>query len=222
MGISSNFLHFILLFIVLLFLRVLYLVFLVMTNKREAQRKRQSHESVKTLIVIGSGGHTTEMLRLVCSLNSFRYSPRIYVMASSDIWSEQKINDHEEKWKRRTGHSTYSIVKIPRSRSVHQSYSTSVVTFLYSTLYTVPIMLWHNPDIILCNGPGTCIPVCLVAFFMRCLFLSNNVILFIESICRVKALSLSGKILHFFADKILVQWPDLLSMYSRAQYIGRV
>ena len=43
-----------------------------------------------------------------------------------------------------------------------------------------------------------------------------------ESIARVKSLSLSGKLLYPIADKFMVQWPDLLSKYPRAKYVGFV
>lgn len=205
----------------LFFVRVLYLMYMTCKSRRNNQPMRQQNDPIKTVIVIGSGGHTTEMLNLVQSLKPTRYSPRIYIMASSDSWSENKIIDCEKKFKSRGVDSEYSIIKIPRSRSVHQSYLTSILTSFYSILITLPIMLWHNPDLVLCNGPGTCIPVCFVAFIMRCLCISNNVIIFVESVCRVWSLSLTGKILHFFADEILVQWPELVSKCSKAKYLGR-
>ncbi|XP_036045182.1 UDP-N-acetylglucosamine transferase subunit ALG14 homolog isoform X3 [Onychomys torridus] len=51
-------------------------------------------ESLGLLIVAGSGGHTTEMLRLVGSL-SRAYSPRHYVIAESDGMSASKIHSFE-------------------------------------------------------------------------------------------------------------------------------
>lgn len=186
------------------------------TYFHKRKRPRISNRSVKTLIVIGSGGHTSEILKIVKHMNHSRYSPRVYVMASSDSWSENRIKDVERN------SEDYKLVKIPRSRNVHQSYITSVVTTLYSILYSLPVLFYHNPDLILCNGPGTCIPICLVAFFMRVIRYSNNVIIFIESICRVKTLSLSGQIMRFFADEMLVQWPELQKKYSETKYIGRL
>lgn len=43
----------------------------------------QGH-TVKTLMVLGSGGHTGEMLQLVKALDPSLYTPRIYVTADSD------------------------------------------------------------------------------------------------------------------------------------------
>lgn len=41
-----------------------------------------------------------------------------------------------------------------------------------------------------------------------------------ESFARVTALSLSGKILIYFADRFLVQWPELAKRYPKAEYVG--
>ncbi|XP_016834932.1 UDP-N-acetylglucosamine transferase subunit ALG14 homolog isoform X4 [Cricetulus griseus] len=53
-----------------------------------------SRESLTPLIVAGSGGHTTEILRLVGSLSG-AYSPRHYVIADSDEMSAKKIESFE-------------------------------------------------------------------------------------------------------------------------------
>ena len=180
---------------------------------------------VHTAVIIGSGGHTTEMLRLVKNINFVNYSPRTYIMASTDTTSEVKIREleiektdpHREKL-----NESFEIITIPRSRHVGQSYITSVFTTLYSLIFSFPLMFYKRPKLILCNGPGTCIPICAVAFIMRLLCMTETKIVFVESICRVKSLSLSGKILLLFADEILVQWPELQKTYTRTKFIGRL
>lgn len=176
---------------------------------------------IKTLLCIGSGGHTTEILKLTSSLDHNLYKPRRYIMADNDISSETKI-DHLENNVYKANKTHYEIVKIPRSRIVGQSYFSSIFSTLYSILYCIPIVARIKPELILCNGPGTCIPICLVAFAMRLFFISDCRIVFIESICRVKSFSLSGKILMYFADNIVVHWEDLLKFCKRADYLGQL
>lgn len=207
---------------VLLFvIRLLKVMFDTRYSRRETF-KRSSGDNLKTAIVIGSGGHTSEMLYLVKALNPSRYSPRLYIMASSDTWSEQKVHECEDDLKIQFDSRKYEVFKIPRSRHVHQSYFSSIFTTIYSTLACIPIIFRSNPDVIICNGPGTCVPICIISFLLRCCFMSNSYIIFVESICRVKSMSLTGKILQWFADEIFVQWPDLMPKCSRAKYIGRV
>lgn len=182
-------------------------------------KRKQCRGSAKTLIVIGSGGHTLEMLKQVKTLNPKLYSPRLYVMADVDTSSEYKINEVERELEK-VYKSKSVTVKIPRSRFVNQSYFTSVFTTLYSTLISIPVVFNFNPDLILCNGPGTCIPVCVIGILCNILFFFNTKIVFIESICRVKTLSLSGKILLYLADVVIVQWPDLHKIYPNTVYLG--
>lgn len=170
----------------------------------------------KTLLCIGSGGHTTELLRITKRLDLEKYNPRLYVVAENDGGSEYKINIAEY------GRKDYSIRKIPRSRNVNQSFRSSMVTTFYATVCSLPILWRFKPNVILCNGPGTCVPICVVAFILRCLFLSNCRIIFVESICRVRSLSLTGSIMQYFADVFVVQWPQLNDVCFRAKYFGRL
>ena len=67
---------------------------------------------------------------------------------------------------------------------------------------------------------GTCVPLCLVAFFYKLLGILDTEIVFTESFCRVKKLSLTGRILYYVADKFIVLWPELQNQYPRAEYLG--
>lgn len=172
----------------------------------------------KTMIVLGSGGHTTEMMIIVKQLNKSKYWPRIYVSAASDITSDSKVNEIEHN-----KHNDYEIHKIFRSRAVHQSYITSIFTTIYSCLTTIPLMFRIRPNLILCNGPGTCVPLCLIAFLLKLLFVNTDCrIVFVESYCRVRTLSLSGKILLWITDLFVIQWKHLIRHSSKVQYFGRL
>ena len=74
---------------------------------------------------------------------------------------------------------------------------------------------------ILCNGPGTCVPICLGAWFNRKIGLARTKMVFVESICRVKTMSLSGRILKHFVDEVLVQWPELAEANPGTKFIAR-
>ena len=47
--------------------------------------------------VDGSGGHTTEMLRLMCQMDLDFYTPRTYVVADTDKHSAAKSASFEEE-----------------------------------------------------------------------------------------------------------------------------
>ena len=45
---------------------------------------------------------------------------------------------------------------------------------------------------------------------------------YVESVCRVQTMSLSGRIMYLFADHLLVHWPSLKEKYPKSIYLGRV
>lgn len=172
----------------------------------------------RTMIILGSGGHTTEMLTLTEQLDRRRYTPRIYVVADNDPISAQKANDRE------TDADDYQIVKIPRSRAVLQSYASATLSTVRAFIQCVPIVFAHRPDVVLSNGPGTCVPIVLIVYLMRLIGINSGAkLVFVESYCRVKSISLSGKLLKYLVDLFVVQWPQTLQQASgRAKYLGKL
>jgi beta-1,4-N-acetylglucosaminyltransferase len=160
----------------------------------------------KVMVVLGSGGHTTEMLKMIQGSTA----ERIYVIAETDHSSQHKISDSNQ------------YVKIPRSRHVHQSWFTTLFTTFYSLLYSVLLIFKHHPKVLICNGPGTCVPLAITCVVFRYLFLFKTRVIFIESFARVNDVSLSGKILYPFVDRFLVQWQELKQKYPKAEFYGRL
>lgn len=181
----------------------------MMTNRR-TKRKRP----VSTLVVLGSGGHTTEMIRLLTCLKATRYSPLSYVVATTDTTSLDRISASSTA---RRGDAVY---RIPRSREVGQSYVTSIFTTLRSFIHSICVAARVRPDLVLCNGPGTCLPIVVVVFLLRILGLSGGNVVFVESFCRVQNLSLTGKLLYPIVDMFVVHWPELLQKHPRSKLVS--
>ncbi|XP_024607074.1 UDP-N-acetylglucosamine transferase subunit ALG14 homolog isoform X2 [Neophocaena asiaeorientalis asiaeorientalis] len=207
--------------------------------------------SLSLLVVAGSGGHTTEILRLLENLSD-AYCPRHYIIADTDEMSAHKINsfegnradrnpsamDHLGCWINSKGEgqskerslgaiaviqfTEYYIHRIPRSREVQQSWLSTVLTTLYSMWLSFPLTHRLKPDLVLCNGPGTCVPICISALLLGILGIKKVIIVYVESICRVEHLSLSGKILFHLSDYFIVQWPTLKEKYPKSVYLGRI
>lgn len=165
-------------------------------------------------MVLGSGGHTTEMLALVQEMSE-RYAPLHVVVADTDKTSLPKFEASSPRLSARA-----DIHTIRRSREVGQSFVTSAWTTAVATLDSIFVVLQSRPKLVLCNGPGTCVPVVIGALLLRFLGLGDPCIVFVESFCRVKTLSLSGKILYGLADRFIVQWPELADQFPRAEYVG--
>ncbi|KAK2371567.1 UDP-N-acetylglucosamine transferase subunit ALG14 [Trifolium repens] len=153
--------------VILILIRVLHVIYC----SGRPLNKRAS-KPVSTLIILGSGGHTAEMLNLLAVLQKDRFNPRFYIAAATDNMSLQKAMLLENSLASESGTDvadTAQFMKIYRSREVGQSYITSVWTTLIATVHALWLMIKIRPEVILCNGPGTCIPLCIIAFIFKAL-----------------------------------------------------
>ena len=92
----------------------------------------------KTLmIVLGSGGHTGELLIMLKKLDFSKFS-EIYVISSmNDKHSENKFREAFNV----TKIEKCNFFKIYRSRNVGQSFKSSIFTTIFSMLHSIFILL---------------------------------------------------------------------------------
>lgn len=162
-------------------------------------------------------------------LDKVKFTPRVYVVANTDKLGASKAQQHEQKWAQADMASSAKQIDanvhfIPRSREVGQSWLTSIFSTAWATVCVASIIIKELPGLLLVNGPGTCLPLCMIVHVGRCLGLMNTKIVFVESIARTRLLSLTGKIIYHFrmSDLFLVQWPSLAQKFPRSQCLGRV
>ncbi|MBC7262856.1 MAG: hypothetical protein H5T64_00685 [Chloroflexi bacterium] len=157
---------------------------------------------MRVLVVLGSGGHTKEMIRLVDLLGpGYEYS---YLVAANDELSPQKI--------RIPG----PVYKVTRPRWKTANLLVEVARTLLSALQSLVVLLIVRPRAIISSGPGPAVPV---SFWGKLL---GAKVIFVETGSRVYELSTSGRILYRWADLFFVQWPELQAKYPRAIYAGRL
>ncbi|PVU84924.1 hypothetical protein BB560_007214 [Smittium megazygosporum] len=156
----------------------------------------RKHKKQKALVVLGSGGHTTEMVYILKALGSNYFDKISYIYSIDDSLSS-------------------NFIPVPRARKVGQSFSTSVFSTLYAFVFSIKAVFSEKPDIIICNGPSICVPVVFASYILK---MTRTI--YIESFARVKSLSLSGKILYPLSDKFVVQWKYLSEKYPKAEFRG--
>lgn len=206
---------------------IFVLTFRVLFIYREMQRVRcqggnfQSNDSprkepCRTLVVLGSGGHTSEMLHMIRQLDASNYHPMIFVVASTDHTSLERLKATMPSNFQKSNNQIYTI---PRSREVGQSYLTSLFTTIYALFHAMGLVIRIRPQLLLCNGPGTCVPLVLAAWMIRILGFPCKLV-FCESYCRVQTLSLTGKILYHGVDLFLVHWDELHRKYPKSYRIS--
>lgn len=90
------------------------------------------------------------------------------------------------------------------------------ILFMYIKMFVQCLKIYtkYRPVAIVSTGSHIAVPL----FICGKLFGAKT--LYIESNARVYTKSMTGKIVERFADKIYVQWPEMLSVYPRAEYHG--
>ena len=181
------------------------LAFLLVAPLLLHQLYRSSGPSVLTYL--GSGGHTTEMMHL------------IEILTEEGCLSGYSVRHFS------SDHRSHSLAKasgcackmLYRARRVKQSYVTSVFTTIASFWHALALLLGCRvPEILLVNGPGTCLVLVVALRLVNLLTLTRTRVLFVESVCRVKGWSATGKLLEWMSVPLsfrgglyrVKQWPD--------------
>ena len=179
------------------------------------------------------------MIALVTKLDPEWYSPRSYVVAATDALGHKKAAQAEAALLSEASSTATAaaataptpdpptVITLPRAREVGQPYLTSVFTTLRALWAAVAVAFSQRPDLLLVNGPGTCLPVVVATKAAALLSLGRfcrGRVCYVESIARTRSLSLTGKILYHLrlADLFFVQWPSLAERFPRATCAGRL
>ena len=157
---------------------------------------------MRLLVVMGEGGHTKEMVRLVDLLGAeYEYG---YVLVEDDELSTGKIT--------RPG----PIFRVLRPRDKTHNLIGDAWKAVKCATQAVRIVRRFRPQAVLSTGPAVAVPVAVVAK------LFGSQVIFVETGSRVRALSMTGRIMYRLADLFFVQWEPLLAACPRARYAGRL
>ncbi|CAD0097246.1 unnamed protein product [Aureobasidium vineae] len=203
-------------------------------HRRPPPTPRKRGTPAHLLIVLGSGGHTAEMISMLRrSTTCNKFTHRTWLVSSGDNFSAAFAKEFEQEIGEKSG--TYRIVQVRRARKIHQS--------LISAPWSCLLCLWDclrllmpssaaaeyaYPDLILTNGPATATILVFASVLLRFLGLQGKDgkgemrTIYVESWARVKKLSLSGRLLCWVVDRVLVQWEQLrgAGVGGRAEFKG--
>lgn len=226
----------------------------ILPGRRPKPHARKRGQPAHLLIVLGSGGHTAEMLAMLrnaiqgrpdstgkptsTSLDWSAFTHRTWVVSSGDGFSAVRAKEFEKEASKLItkegakqnvkGHS-FTVATVPRARKIHQPLITSPFTSLQCLWACLQLLINHDhgyPDLIMTNGPATATILIWATMLLR--FFSaiggetdrKMRTIYVESWARVKKLSLSGRLLCWVADRVLVQWPQLEGVQGRGEYLG--
>lgn len=157
---------------------------------------------MKLLVVLGEGGHTTELLNLVDLLGD-RYDYH-YVVSKQDKLSTDQL---------RIGGDIHRVLR-PRGKDT--ATPLAALRTIVTALQAVRILLRIRPKAILSTGPAIAVPIAILGKLL------GARVIFVETGSRVRTVSMTGKIMYRWADLYFVQWPQLKEKLPRAIYAGRL
>ena len=84
---------------------------------------------------------------------------------------------------------------------------------LFRECYTV--FKKYRPKVVVSTGSNIAVPLCFISRLFGAKFV------YIETRAKVYTKTLTGKLIGGIADKIIVQWPEMVDVYKgKAQYLG--
>lgn len=153
------------------------------------------------LYILGSGGHTQEMIELSKDLkDSINY---FYLIQKDDVLSKKKI----------LYPGKIIFVKRPKmwGENVIFAFFKSIFLFFQSFF----LLRKNKIDIMISTGPGISLIYFLSGWLLR------KKLIFIECFSRVKTKTITGRFVYFLSDLFFVQWEDNLENYPNALYRGK-
>ena len=164
--------------------------------------KINKKSKISILVFMGSGGHSTQMLKLVDLLNNDH--DYIYVIPKSNRITEKKIKIKGEIYK-------ITSASLLTNTAFHNS-----ITALICLFESLVIIIKTKPKIIISSGPITGLILSLIGK------LFGSKIVFIESWSRVTSLSHAGEIAYKLVDLFFIQWEELKEKYPKSLFEGRL
>jgi beta-1,4-N-acetylglucosaminyltransferase len=155
-------------------------------------RRRHTQWAGPVLIVCSSGGHLLQMLEL------------------RPAWE-----DFERVWIAFDKSDTRSLLRGERVIHAHGPTNRNVPNLLRNLVLARRVISEQRPSAILTTGAGLAVPFAWVGS------LSRIPTVYIESFTRVEELSLTARLIAPVADRMYVQWPDMVHI-PRTRFAGNL
>lgn len=156
--------------LILLLITAILFRILSLRPGKDTPVSRSPGKPTRLLVILGSGGHTAEMISLLHNLDTLKYTHRSYVVSSGDAFSATKAQEFErglydvargaahkasKEQQRKAGtgeravvvktkeeyYGSYDIEIVPRARKIYQSMWTTPFTSLSCLLSCMRILM---------------------------------------------------------------------------------
>ncbi len=108
------------------------------------------------------------------------------------------------------------LQKTTRVRVIPNVIRRKPISIIVGGLMSAYFAILERPDVVITTGASV------VVFFSIFTKLLGAKLIFLESMAKVEKPTLTARLLYPFADLFIVQWPNLLKFFPRAQFLGRL
>ena len=115
-----------------------------------------------------------------------------------------------------SGEMAKHLQKTVRVRSIPNIFRNKPISVILGFILSIYYAMLERPDVIITTGASVVVFFCIFAKLL------GAKLIFIESMAKVNRPTLTAKLLYPFADLFIVQWPELLRFFPKAQYLGRL
>lgn len=156
---------------------------------------KQNQLDVKIAFVSSSGGHYEQLKMLKPLMNQYE---------SVVITEKTDFTDYFK------GQKYYFLTQVNRKEPLF------IFKYVGVIVQSLIVLIKENPNLIISTGALSTIPLCVLGKVFK------KKIIFIESFSKINSPTLTGKFLYKFADVFYVQWEEMLEIYPKARYKGKI
>jgi UDP-N-acetylglucosamine:LPS N-acetylglucosamine transferase len=153
----------------------------------------QVNQSREILLVASSGGHLLELLQL------------------ADLWPAERRH-----WVTFDTDDAKSLLADDITTWAHHPTNRNLPNLARNFRLAVRMVSRRKVQAIVTTGAGIAVPFVVVGR------LRGIKVVYIESMARITAPSLTGRLVYLFASTFIIQWPELEQVFKRAKWYGTV
>lgn len=162
---------------------------------------RSANFDSNVLLVYGEGGHEAQMSRLIRGLSGV--NPQNFIALTDSTKGQISCDE-------------FFIVNEVRDKYSRQSFA-PLINILFVIKLLVRIRNQYNVKVVISTGPGIGL---IAAVFFK--FLCGARVIHIETWSRFYSRSLTGRMMYQVADVFYIQNRELVGLYPKAVFSGRL
>lgn len=148
---------------------------------------------MKLCLVCSSGGHFLQLYFL------------------KELWGE-----YDRVWVSFPGNDTNFLLKGEKVYWAYLPTNRNVKNFIKNLFLAIEILRKERPNVIISTGAGVAVPFIYIGKML------GMKTVYVESLTRVRNISLSGKLVWHVVHTFLVQWPELARRHKKAIFKGQI